>query len=48
MRTFPGSIWAGTVHSGVERAEPFQAQAGAQNAPKVNFGPPPTDAAQTR
>lgn len=41
IRTFPGSIWASTVHSGVERAEPFEAQAGAQNAPRVNFGPPP-------
>lgn len=48
MRTFPGSIWASTVHSGVDRASPFQAQAGSQNAPRVNFGPPPTDAAATR
>jgi LemA protein len=37
MRTFPGSIWATTVHSGVERREGFQAQAGAERAPTVEF-----------
>lgn len=37
MRTFPGSIWASTVHSGVERRTPFEAQAGSQNAPTVEF-----------
>ena len=37
IRTFPGSIWASTVHSGVERREPFEAQASAQNAPTVRF-----------
>src|SRR3712207_7781711 len=28
MRTFPGSIWANTVHKGVEPARPFQAKIG--------------------
>ncbi|MBW3560827.1 MAG: LemA family protein [Proteobacteria bacterium] len=37
MRTFPGSIWASTVHGGVERREGFQAQAGAERAPQVEF-----------
>ena len=37
MRTFPGSIWASTVHSGVERRTPFQARAGSQEAPTVEF-----------
>lgn len=37
MRTFPGSIWASTVHSGVERRQPFQAAPGAQEAPTVEF-----------
>ena len=41
MRTFPGSIWANTVHSGVDPATPFQAAAAAQNAPTVAF-PAPT------
>ena len=41
MRTFPGSIWANTVHSGVDPATPFQAAAGAQTAPTVSF-PAPT------
>ena len=41
MRTFPGSIWANTLHSGVDPAQPFQATAAAQNAPQVNF-PAPT------
>ena len=41
MRTFPGSIWANTVHAGVDPATPFQASAAAQNAPTVNF-PAPT------
>jgi LemA protein len=44
MRTFPGSIWASSVHSGVERREGFQARAGSENAPTVEFnqtGAPP-------
>jgi LemA protein len=41
MRTFPGSIWANTVHSGVDPATPFQAAASAQSAPTVSF-PAPT------
>ena len=48
MRTFPGSIWASTVHSGVERARPYQASATAQSAPQVRFdnpgAPPPAPA----
>ena len=40
IRTFPGSIWANTVHSGVDPATPFQASAAAQSAPQVNFAPP--------
>jgi LemA protein len=40
MRTFPGSIWAGTVHKGVEPARPFQASAAAQEAPRVQFNNP--------
>lgn len=41
MRTFPGSIWAGTLHKGVEPAEQFQAQAGSDRAPRVDFNTPP-------
>ena len=44
MRTFPGSLWASSVHSGVEKREGFQAQAGAERAPTVKFdatGAPP-------
>jgi len=37
LRTFPGSIWASTLHGDVERRLPFEAQAGAQNAPRVEF-----------
>ena len=48
MRTFPGSIWAGTVHKGVERREGFQAQAGAERAPTVNFNTAPAGNAPAR
>ena len=44
MRTFPGSIWANTLHASVDPATPFQASAAAQNAPSVNFGPAATGA----
>jgi LemA protein len=44
MRTFPGSIWAGTVHKGVERREGFQAQAGSERAPTVRFNTAPAGA----
>jgi LemA protein len=37
IRTFPGSIWASTVHGWAEPASPFAAQAGAERAPTVNF-----------
>ena len=40
IRTFPGSIWASTVHGWAEPAAPFQASAGAERAPTVNFGAP--------
>ena len=39
LRTFPQVIWASTVHSGSKRMELFQATAGAQSAPNVNFAP---------
>jgi LemA protein len=38
IRTFPGSIWANTVHGWAEPAATFQAQAAAQQAPRVDFG----------
>jgi LemA protein len=44
IRTFPGSIWASTVHGGVDKREPFEAPASSQNAPTVQFnntGAPP-------
>jgi len=37
IRTFPGSIWAGTVHRWAKPAQPFAATAAAQTAPTVNF-----------
>ena len=40
IRTFPGSIWAKTVHSWAEPAQQFQASAAAQNAPTVSFDQP--------
>ena len=40
IRTFPGSIWASTVHGWAEPAQAFTASPGAQNAPRVNFGTP--------
>lgn len=38
LRTFPGVIWASTLHSGVRPMENFTATEGAATAPKVNFG----------
>ena len=40
IRTFPGSIWASTVHGWAKPAAPFAAQAGADRAPTVNFDAP--------
>ena len=40
IRTFPGSIWASTVHGWAEPAAPFTASAGSDRAPTVNFGAP--------
>ncbi|MFN3230507.1 MAG: LemA family protein [Asticcacaulis sp.] len=39
LRTFPSIIWAKTIHGGSKPMERFEASAGAQNAPKVDFGP---------
>jgi LemA protein len=40
IRTFPGALWAGTVHRWAKPMQTFQASAGAQIAPNVNFGAP--------
>jgi LemA protein len=37
LRTFPGAIWAGTVHSGSKPMTLFEAKAGAETAPTVKF-----------
>jgi LemA protein len=37
LRTFPQIIWAKTVHSGSKPMQLFQASAGAQSAPSVDF-----------
>ena len=37
LRTFPGSLWARTAHSGVDRYPTFTASAGADRAPHVSF-----------
>jgi LemA protein len=41
LRTFPGAIWAGTVHRASKPMQLFQASAAAQTAPTVDFGAPP-------
>ena len=38
VRTFPGALWAGTVHRWAKPMETFKASAAAQTAPSVNFG----------
>jgi LemA protein len=38
IRTFPGALWAGTVHRWAKPMQTFQASAAAQTAPSVNFG----------
>ncbi len=40
LRTFPGSIWAATVHRNERPMVPFSASAAAQTAPTVNFNIP--------
>jgi len=42
IRTFPGALWAGTVHRWAKPMQTFKASAEAQTAPSVKFG---TDAA---
>ena len=48
LRTFPGVVWASTVHGGSEPMQPFEATEAAQTAPDVNFNldAPPASAAQ--
>jgi LemA protein len=41
IRTFPGALWAGTVHRWAKPMQTFQAAAAAQSAPGVSFGQPP-------
>ena len=38
IRTFPGALWAGTVHRWAKPMQTFAASAAAQTAPSVNFG----------
>ena len=40
IRTFPGALWAGTVHRWAKPMQTFAASASAQTAPNVNFGVP--------
>ncbi|MFN3521738.1 MAG: LemA family protein [Phenylobacterium sp.] len=40
IRTFPGALWAGTVHRWAKPMQTFQASAAAQTAPSVSFQPP--------
>jgi LemA protein len=40
LRTFPGVIWASTVHSASKPLLPFSATESAQSAPKVSFSAP--------
>ena len=39
IRTFPGALWAGTVHRWAKPMQTFQASAAAQSAPSVSFTP---------
>jgi LemA protein len=41
IRTFPGALWAGTVHRWAKPALPFTAAPGAERAPTVSFDPAP-------
>lgn len=40
IRTFPGALWAGTVHRWAKPMQTFQATAAAQTAPSVSFQAP--------
>ena len=40
IRTFPGAIWANTVHGWAEPMQTFEASASAQTAPTVSFEQP--------
>jgi len=40
IRTFPGALWAGTVHRWAKPMQTFQASAAAQTAPSVSFQAP--------
>lgn len=40
IRTFPGALWAGTVHRWAKPMATFAANAAAQSAPNVSFGAP--------
>ena len=40
IRTFPGALWAGTVHRWAKPMQTFAANAAAQSAPNVSFGAP--------
>jgi LemA protein len=48
LRTFPGVVWASTVHGGSQPMQPFEATEAAQTAPEVNFylDAPPAAAGQ--
>lgn len=39
LETFPGRLWAMTLYSGYKPMVPFTAAPGAEQAPRVNFGP---------
>lgn len=47
IRTFPGALWAGTVHRWAKPMQTFQASAAAQTAPSVHFGAPPAPSVAT-
>ena len=40
IRTFPGALWANTVHGWAEPMQTFEASASAQTAPTVSFDQP--------
>jgi len=40
IRTFPGALWAGTVHRWAKPMQTFTATPSAQTAPSVSFGQP--------
>ncbi len=45
VRTFPGALWAGTVHSWAKPYPTFSAREGADRPPTVSFEPPAAPAA---